>query len=443
MPDDGVLNETIEAPTRANMGERTYADTVARGFYGKNVGGLFGKYDNVRAHWEDAMTRVALRPFVRERVERCVRAGRGVRILDLGCGAGQGYEQLIRIDSRDLDLADEHRYVLRPEQIELYLGLDLSEAMVEKGRENYHGLSSVRFDVADLREGLGKVRAKAPFDIYFSSYGALSHLEAKALRQCLVDIARHANPGAIVVLDLLGRFSPEWPGYWSASTEEEKVRPYSMSYLYPPGERSSGAIEKFPIRFWTGNEVRELAADVGAQCGIDVRVCELLDRSIFVGRHVDTGEYGTSLPPLRSQVNQLYEQNLRTNLDKLRAFYRDVPGADEQNRFFRQLTMCWNVLVDFTIERLRGTRLNLIDLDGWREYRPELQMALMTIDRIIDGVAWIDVGDVRANVIEPQLAYCLRRMQHRLQEGRGCGHGLVAVLQIGGPLGASAHPAKG
>ncbi|MBX3214998.1 MAG: class I SAM-dependent methyltransferase [Labilithrix sp.] len=430
MPDDGTMNLNVNA----NMGERTYADTVARGFYGKNMGGLFGKYDNVRAHWEDAMTRVALRPFVRERVERCVKAGRGVRILDLGCGAGQGYEQLIRIDSRDLDLADEHRYVLRPEQIELYYGLDLSDAMVEKGRENYHGLPSVRFDVADLREGIGKAREKAPFDIYFSSYGALSHLEADALRRCLRDIAAHARPGAIVVLDLLGRFSPEWPGYWSAASEEEKVRPYSMSYLYPPSERQSGAVEQFPIRFWTGGEVRELAADVSDAAGVDVRVCELLDRSIFVGRHVDTREYGTSLPPLRSRVNQLYEQNIRTNLELLRAYYRDVPGQDELNGFFRNFTMCWNVLVDFTIERLRGTRVNLVDLDGWRDFNPALQMALMTIDRIIDGVAWIDVGDVRANVIEPQLAYVLRRMQHKLQEGRGCGHGLVAVLQIGEPL---------
>lgn len=419
------------------MGERTYAETVARGFYGKNLGGLFGKYDNVRAHWEDAMTRVALRPFVRERVAQCVRAGRGVRIVDLGCGAGQGYEQLIRIDQRDLDLADEHRYVLRPEQIELYFGLDLSEAMIDKGRENYDGLAGLKFEVADLREGLGIARSKAPFDIYFSSYGALSHLEAKALRNLLCEIATHGRPGAIIVLDLLGRYSPEWPIYWSAKTEEDKVRPYSMSYLYPPDERQSGAVEKFPLRFWTGEEIRSLASDISGATGIEVRVRELLDRSIFVGRHVDTNEYGTSLPPLRSHVNRLYEQNIRTNLEKLRVYYRDVAGADELNRFFRSITMCWNVLVDFTIERLRGTRLNLVDLDGWRDFRPELQMALMTIDRIVDGVAWIDVGDVRANVIEPQLAYVLRRMLHKLQEGRGCGHGLVAVLQIGEPLAPS------
>lgn len=415
---------------QVSMGERTYAETVARGFYGKNVGGLFGKYDNVRAHWEDAMTRVALRPFVRDRVERCLREGRGVRILDLGCGAGQGYEQLIRIDNRDLDLADEHRYVLRPEQIELYLGVDLSDAMVDKGRENYHGMSSVRFQVADLREGLAEARSNLPFDIYFSSYGALSHLEAASLRRLLREIASHARPGAIIVLDLLGRFSPEWPSYWSATTEDEKVRPYSMSYLYPPEVRRNGGVESFPIRFWTGQEVRDLASEISEESGVDVQVRELLDRSIFVGRHVDTKEYGTSLPPLRRTVNQLYEQNIRTNLEKLRAYYRDVPNADELNAFFRDMTTCWNGVVNFTIERLRGTRLNLVDLEGWRGFRPELQMALMTIDRIIDGVAWIDVGDVRANVIEPQLAYVLRRMQHKMQEGRGCGHGLVAVLQI-------------
>lgn len=417
-----------------NMGERTYAETVARGFYGRNVGGLFGKYDNVRAHWEDAMTRVALRPYVRERVSACKRAGRGVRILDLGCGAGQGYELLTQIEERDLDLAAEHEYVLEPKQVELYYGVDLSDAMISQGRENYQRHSNVRFEVADLRDGLGEARTKAPFDIYFSSYGALSHLDTDGLRKCIREVAEHARPGALMVLDLLGRYSPEWPEYWKAETESDKVRPYSMSYLYPPEERQSGQVETFPIRFWTGDEIRALAAELTEETRREVRVLELVDRSIFVGRHLDTREYNTSLPPLRSLVNRLYQQNQRTDLEQLRVQYTDVPGADDLNRFFRKMASCWNVLVDFTIERLRGTRVSLVDIEGWRDYDPVLQMALMTMDRIIDGVGWIDIGDVRANVIEPQLAYALRRMQHRLQEGRGCGHGLVVALQIGEPL---------
>lgn len=427
--------------TTASMGERTYEETVARGFYGKNVGGLFGKYDNVRAYWEDELTRVALRPLVKERVEACQAVGRGVRILDLGCGAGQGYELLTRIDQSDLDLQEEHRYVLPRERIEVYLGIDLNEAMVSQGQENYRSASNVRFRRGDLREGLGAALEEKPFDIYFSSYGALSHLEGTALQRCLGEIVRHAQLGAIVVLDLVGRYSPEWPGYWSARTEAEKVRPYSMSYLYPAAERHDGMVERFPLRFWTGDEIHALCADLQREHGVPVRALEVLDRSIFVGRHVDTGEYGTCLPPLRSLVNQLYEQNVRTKLDRMHVTYRPVEGAEELNQFFTKMASCWNVLIDFTIERLRGARFNLVEMAGWRAYPAALQMALVTLDRVIDSVAWIDVGDVRANIIEPQFAYVLRRMQHQLQEGRGCGHGLVAVLHVGVP--ADERPASG
>lgn len=419
--------------TALNMGERTYVESIARGFYGKNVGGLFGKYDNVRAYWEDELTRLALRPLVRRRTQACQAEGRGVRILDLGCGAGQGYELLTRIEQSDLNLEEEHRYVLPSECIDLFLGLDLSQAMVAQGQENYRGASDVRFRQCDLRQGLGAALSEKPFDIYFSSYGALSHLERPALKRCLGEILRHAKTGALVVLDLLGRYSPEWPGYWSARTEAEKVRPYSMSYLYPEPERHNGRVERFPMRFWSGEEIHALCTELEKEHSVPIRALDLLDRSIFVGRHVDTGEHGTCLPPLRSLVNQLYEPNVRTKLERMRVCYRPIDGADELNQFFTKVATCWNVLIDFTIERLRGARVNLVEMEGWRAYPAPLQMALVTLDRIIDGVAWIDVGDVRANLVEPQIAYVLRRMQHQLQEGRGCGHGLVALLQIGMP----------
>jgi SAM-dependent methyltransferase len=422
--------------TASNMGERTYAETVARGFYGKNTGGLSGKYDNVRAYWEDELTRVTLRPLVQERVQVCQAEGRGVRILDLGCGAGQGYEILTRIDQGDLDLHDPYRYVLPQERIDLYMGIDLSEAMIAQARENYRDFPRVRFEQADLRAGLGPARAEPPFDIYFSSYGALSHLDGEGLRRCLAHVLRHGRHGALVVLDLLGRFSPEWPGYWSARSEAEKVRPYSMSYLYPESKRCNGEVERFPLRFWSGDELHALCAGLEAEGGAALRVVELLDRSIFVGRHVDTGEYGTCLPPLRGLVNQLYEQNVRTDLERMRVTYRPVEGHGDLNRFFDKMARCWNVLVDFTIERLRGTRVRLTQMEGWRGYPAPLQMALVTLDRVIDSVAWMDVGDVRANVLEPQLAHVLRRMQAQLQEGRGCGHGLVALLQLWAPAGA-------
>jgi hypothetical protein len=204
-----------------------------------------------------------------------------------------------------------------------------------------------------------------------------------------------------------------------------------MSYLFGEEERARGTIETFPLRFWTGREVRSLCSAVSAQARTPVRVRELFDRSIFVGRHVDTREYGTPLPPLRRLVNSLYEHNVRTQLEQLQIDYQPIAEAGYLNEVFGQLSACWNTVTAFARRRLGGSRVDLVQMDGWREFPPALQMALVTLDRIIDSVAWMDAGDVRANFIEPQLAYVLQRMQYHLQQGLGCGHGLVAVLGIG------------
>ena len=207
-------------------GSWTYSETVARGHYATNHGGLFGKHDNVRTYWEDEVTRSMLRPFVKERIVACAAANRRVRVVDLGCGSGQGYELLTRIRHSELSLDEQERNVLNPNQLDLYLGLDLSESMVEQGRRNYCHVPHVRFTQADLREGLGVAGRERPFDIYFSSYGSLSHLSAAELKTCLRALVQHAAPGALIVLDLIGRYSVEWPSYWRAEAEAEKVRPY-------------------------------------------------------------------------------------------------------------------------------------------------------------------------------------------------------------------------
>ena len=108
-----------------------YATSVADGHYGRSVGGLSGKYDNVRTCWEDHLTRLAMRSAVKSRVQHATSRARGVRVLDLGCGAGQGYELITHIDQEGLNLDDAPRYVLPATGIDLYLGLDLSDAGVD------------------------------------------------------------------------------------------------------------------------------------------------------------------------------------------------------------------------------------------------------------------------------------------------------------------------
>jgi hypothetical protein len=49
--------------------KKAYTDAYRTGRYEK-VTGLEGKYDNVRRFWEDDITRIFLRPFLRKRKNR-------------------------------------------------------------------------------------------------------------------------------------------------------------------------------------------------------------------------------------------------------------------------------------------------------------------------------------------------------------------------------------
>ena len=406
----------------------TYTQAVKEGKYDLYVGNLFGKYDNVRTYWEDQLTRIALRPFLGELVEQRRQENRGLRIVDLGCGAGQGYEILTKIDYHDLDLGLQHKRVLPESDIELYLGLDISQAMVEKGQALFESKPQVDFAQADLSEGLG-LKDHPAFDIYFSSYASLSHLERNDLVKLVKDICEHSCNGSLVVLDFVGRYSIEWPDFWSAQTESEKVRDYSMSYLYSETARKKLKIEEFPLRFWTGEEVQELAQEISLKTGVGIEILKMMDRSVMVGRHTDTHEYNPQLNPIRRSINSLHQDYLRTDLQQLLIDPNIVPEHPQITPYLRQLIGCWNILVEYCQKRL-SDNFALKELKGWDQFPKSLQFALMTVDRVIADVGWMWYGDPRANIIEPQLGYALRTLEYEMQPGWGCGHGLVAILKV-------------
>ncbi len=417
----------------------TYADAVKRGDYDTHIGNLTGKHDNVRSYWEDQLTRLTLRPFLSKLVEQKRDGQEKVRIVDLGCGAGQGYELLTQIDKPDLDLGLYHQRVLTSADLDCYLGVDLSDSMVARGNQLYAANPVMRFVQGDLNEGLAAVADEDPFDLYFCAYGSLSHLKTTALQHLLEDTLHHAADGSLIVLDLLGRNSLEWPAYWTATTDAEKYRTYSMSYLHRNhrNEISPGIeVERFPMRYWAGDEIDGLIAAINHHpqqraTGSRLQISKKFDRSIFVGRHIDTCEYNEQLQPMRRVINRLHEDYMRTDLDEL--FWQPAhlpPHPDPRvNEFFEQLMFCWNTLVDFTARRLRN-RLSLAALNDWDQYPAPLQFALMTTDRVINSTEWIWDGDPRANMIEPQLGYALRSLEYKLQQGLGCGHGLLVVLEV-------------
>ncbi len=418
----------------------TYADAVKRGEYDTHVGNLTGKHDNVRSYWEDQLTRLTLRPHIAKLVDRKHDANEKVRIVDLGCGAGQGYELLTKIDQRDLDLGLNHQRVLAVDDLECYVGVDLSESMVQRGNQMYAEDPTIRFVQGDLNEGLAAVAKEDPFDLYFCAYGSMSHLETAALHSLLEEVGEHAANGSLIVMDLLGRNSLEWPHYWNATTDDEKYRDYSMSYLHRnvQNEIPEGVdIEHFPMRYWTGDEIDSLVQSVNQKLtansadGPTLQVRKRYDRSIFVGRHIDTGEYNQNLKPMRRAINRLHEDYMRTDLESLYWEPRLIPEHPDErvNEFFHQLMISWNTLLDFFQKRLKGN-VSLANVSGWDEFSAPLQFALMTIDRVINSTEWMWYGDPRANIIEPQLGYALRSLEHNLQQGLGCGHGMVVVLEV-------------
>jgi SAM-dependent methyltransferase len=413
-----------------SVGEQTYSKAVQEGKYDLYTGKLFGKYDNIRTYWEDQLTRIAFRPFLVNIVAQRKKENRTIRILDLGCGSGQGYETLTKIDQRDLELGLQHERVLEEESIDVYLGVDISQAMVDKGQLLFADKPNVNFAQVDLREGLGKIKTdEKPFDIYFSSYAALSHLSRKQLHKLLEDISAHGTKDSLIVLDLVGRYSIEWPEFWDANSEEEKVRDYTMSYLYSDEVRKSSNIERFPLRFWTGSEVKELAQEVTTKNGVGLQVLKLMDRSILVGRHTDTQEYNQNFKPIRHLTNYLHEDYFRTDLETLMLDEDAIPQHPEVTPFLRSLIKARNILLDYTQRRLCN-ELHLTDLKEWNDFPKPLHFALMTMDRVIADVGWMWYGDPRANIIEPQLGYALRTLEYEMQTGMGCGHGLVAILKV-------------
>jgi asparagine synthase (glutamine-hydrolysing) len=407
-------------------GDLTYRQSVERGFYGRYNGGLYGKYDNVRIYWEDQTTLVTLQPHLKGLLER---RGAPLRVVDLGCGAGQGFDLLTSLRGERDGESDSKRPLLSESDIALYFGLDLSSAMVEQGRHNFAGHPRVRFAEADLREGLAAVGAEPAFDVYLSTYGSLSHLGSADFERLLGDVAEHGRDGSILVVDLLGRHSPEWPGHWSGDTEADRYREYSMSYLYEPSERHRVEVEKFMIRYWTRAELEEVCERLSTP-GRRLELERTVDRSLFVGRHVDTAEYGTPLPPLRAAVNRLHEPHVRTDLADLEIPDLTFPGFPEQQRVFSELAFCWNTLVRFAQRRLEGKRADLLSSAEWRRYPPVLQAALLHFDRAVDAMSWMTVGEPRENLLEPHLGYLLRSLERGLQPGWGYGHGLLGIIRI-------------
>ncbi len=400
-----------------------YEVAVRAGFYGLDRSSLSGKKDNVRKFWEDMSIKLWLRPLLAARG-----AQRPLRVVDLGCGGGEGMELLTHIPMEPA-ARSEREFLLAADALE-YVGIDLSPGMIEQGARNYAGLPNVCFVQADLAGGF-PLAGEPPFHLYFSSYGSLSHLSAEALRQLVGEIARHADDGALLVFDLLGRYSPEWPGYWTA--DNRRMLPYNMAYLLPREQRTPERIEWFTNMFWTADELRGLVAAVAAETGRGLTFEVLADRSIFVGRHIDTGLFNGTPRAWRHQVNRLLDQGYRGQLDALRIDVAslELPAASCPVPAARLAGYAgqWNTVIrhlDALIDK-RDDEVRFLIESSPAGLADDLKM-----------LAWLcrngsrfPVADFWAGVVGPQVAVILRNLEMGLPDAVGCGHALFGVVRIG------------
>ena len=421
-----------EADNGAAAGHQIYQKAVRGGEYDLYTGGLSGKHDNVRRYWEDHITRAALRPFMRELAQTKERQLERIRILDFGSGSGEGYALLTAPTYREAGLRARASGVFRAEQVGLYRGVDLSPAMAEQGRTNYAGNPKVVFDQGNLSEGLPVEPDEPPYDVYFSSYGPLSHMPDAQVEELLVQTANHAQPGALVVLDLLGRYSYEWPSKWpGAGYPVEGMDDYAMSWLYEEEARRNGEVEVevFPMRYWSKPEVETLLEAVSDRAKRRLVPLHFVDRSMFVGRHTDTREYNPFAQPIREVVNSLHEDNVRTDLERLIVDFVPIPGFPDKNRAFERLCVAWNVLVHHAMVLLEGGQSDPPEADVTGH--PEVvELGMRTLSRVVENVEWMQMGDPRTNIIEPQLGYVLRGLEQVFQQGQGLAHGLIVVVRV-------------
>jgi hypothetical protein len=411
---------------------RTFESAVSHGLYAKDVGGLEGKHDNVRRHWEDQLTRYALHDFVGRLVERKRSALSRVRVVDLGAGSGEGYEILKGLRKAETGLAEREIDVLPAEMVGCYKGLDLSSAMVRLGNQTYAHDPKAHFDIADLAHGLSIVQEEEPFDIYFSSFGSLSHLTAGEMQRLIGDVCEHAPDSFIFVADLLGRYSFEWQCYWDDTGEDDgNLRQYSMSWLYPPDMMDHIEVERFPVRYWGGQEFDDFMTETIEDKGAHIKRKRIWDRSILVGRHMNTGEFNPHAQPLRLAVNSLFQFNRRTDLNSLIFDYVPHDSFPVLNAFFEKMQVAWNSLIYAGIEALEHENDKEWLTSSPSDCYPALvDEAVRTMRNVVANSQSFRTGDARANTIEPQLGYLLRNLEVDLGEGLGAGHGLLAIYEI-------------
>jgi SAM-dependent methyltransferase len=415
--------------------KKAYTQAFQTGKYDKATG-LLGKYDNVRRFWEDQVTAIFLRPALNDLVARKKKRLERLRILDVGCGSGDGYDLIMGVTTKHPGIHDYIVNAVTDDMLKEYVGIDLNENLIQQALEYYGDKPKLRFETTDISQGMipGILGEEPPFDLYFTSFGTLSHFTSEQCIKIIADILRHAPDQALFMGDWLGRYTFEWQDLWHHPADQEYFMDYRISYIYPEEERATADVAAFPLKLVCRREIEDIIKKASQQAGVEIKPLVYFDRSIFIGRHLDTGDYNKNCPKLRGPTNALFETYVRTDLENLLVDYVPRPGFEHLNNFFESFFMSSNALVKYTMGLLGDYDCDTGKLECTPDILPyypkPLQEAMETMRRVVEAVGWLKWGDVRANLIESVLGFALRKLEMELQPGTGMGHGLVGIFEI-------------
>jgi hypothetical protein len=284
---------------------------------------------------------------------------------------------------------------------------------------------------ADLSHGLPpEITGEKSFDLYSTTYGTLSHFHDKENAAIIADIAKHAADGSIFVGDWLGRYSYEWQDLWGNPLDQEYFMDYRISYIYSEEERKHADIVSFPLRLMTKQEILAVIDLAARQSGVTIEPLSFFDRSILIGRHMDTGDYNANCPKMRVKVNSLFEPHLRTDLPSLKIDHVPRAGYDKLNSFFDYFFASVNDAVKCASLLFAGRKSEAEGMARAASGNQALAEAMQTMIATADAMSAVNWVDARADFLEPLLGYALRKLEMELQPGTGVGHGLVGIFRI-------------
>jgi len=170
------------------MEKNAYDEAISTGRY-EHPSGLIGKYDNVRRLWEDDVTGMLLSPYL----ERLVAEGNKLRVLDLGCGSGDGYDLLLGIRRQNVTTCEHCVNLVNPDNLDAYLGIDINPSLVAQANAIHNASPGVVFEEMDFNHLPSRFVEEPAYDLYFAGYGTLSHNTDEETVRLLSRIAKMAT----------------------------------------------------------------------------------------------------------------------------------------------------------------------------------------------------------------------------------------------------------